>query len=247
MLSTLFFIFFTHALGAGNGLRRDPGQVPPRPSPSQLQDGPESGRTADTARRTKPERSESRKPCPCLSLTSLLTFNCTQAPIMSSETATVAEAHQQARKEAKRLALRIFRRRRTILKAVDRFHKKFGLRAYVHLEKHSRYGSFDAYSSGDKLHAAIVSRAPHVRGSPLTTSGQIIPHSQSLHAGQYRDAMEDARRGREAYVNFLCIWGHGLCVRATMMRSFGHVVGFLCSEAVTLRNEWRLLFSAPLR
>ena len=78
---------------------------------------------------------------------------------MSSGTATVAEAHREARKEARRLALKIFRRRRTILKAVDRFHKEFGLRAYVHLEKHSRYGSFEAYSSGDELHAAIVSRS----------------------------------------------------------------------------------------
>ena len=60
---------------------------------------------------------------------------------MSPEIPTTAEARLEARKKVNMLALKIWRRRRTILKNVHRFSEEFGLRAYVHLEKKSRYGA----------------------------------------------------------------------------------------------------------
>lgn len=66
-------------------------------------------------------------------------------------------ARLEAQKKAKRLALKILRRRRTILKNIHRFSEEFGLKVYVHLEKNSRYGSYDVYSSHDPLHPSIVS------------------------------------------------------------------------------------------
>lgn len=81
---------------------------------------------------------------------------------MSPEIPTTAEARLEARlearKKAKRLALKILRRRRTILKNIHKFSEEFGLHAYVHLEKKSRHGSYDVYSSNDPMHPAIVSR-----------------------------------------------------------------------------------------
>lgn len=79
---------------------------------------------------------------------------------MSPKTPTAAEARLEARKKAKRLALKILRRRRTILNSIHRFSEEFGLRAYVHLEKKSRHGSYDVYSSHDPMHSAIAKCYP---------------------------------------------------------------------------------------
>jgi hypothetical protein len=87
---------------------------------------------------------------------------------MSPEIPTSAETRLEARKKAKRLALKILRRRRTILKNIHKFSEEFGLRAYVHLEKKSRYGSYDVYSSNDPMHPAIVSRTFTSHGILLT-------------------------------------------------------------------------------
>ena len=76
---------------------------------------------------------------------------------MSPEIPKTAETLLEARKKAKRLALKIMRRRRTILSNVHKFSEEFGLRAYVHLEKKGRSGSYDVYSSNDLVHSAIVS------------------------------------------------------------------------------------------
>ena len=76
---------------------------------------------------------------------------------MALKILTAVEACREVSKKAKKLVLRIFRRRRVILKSVYNFSTEFGLRIYIYFEKQSKYRSYDVYSLYDPMHLAIVS------------------------------------------------------------------------------------------